>query len=594
MNDEISAALRAIHSGSAVADKRESVTLDFKRQDNSISDTSNNIADAVVCFANAGGGSVILGVRDRIEGPDAIEGTSLDALALRKRIREVTAPSLDAVVAEFEFEGKRLLEITVQEGLDVYVSRGKVPSRRFNDECIPMTTAEISRLHQERQGGDWSAQDTGRPVQDIDPDAILRVKALLRQLPDETRRAIADADTEFILATLGLITSNGTLTRTASILLCHSDTNPTVEVLVYQHRENMGGEVNAGRRWTGPLLTALVDVLGVIEARVQTTPINLASGQQIQIQDYPLEAVREAVANAVMHGDHRLNRPITIEHSDQSLEVRSPGPLVSGVTPSNILTHPTKPRFPLLADTMRGLGLAEKWGQGVDRMYREMIRSGKKAPTIEVFDGDDPETSVTFSGGSPNARVAKFFSTLPPGVQNDTNALVVVSMLTAKRTVTALEVAPMIQRDIGVTQAELQRLANGEAELIEPTPRTVTRSNPDYRLRASALAGLGSALGYQPRGRSDRDQKIIAHLHEYGSINNATIQRMFDLDVFNARNVIQDLVGREILVRTTKAKSGTAVRYGPGAKFPARVKGRKNTGLSREPATQLDLEIGED
>ena len=572
--NELELALEAIFRGKATADEVESATLDFKRPQDSPKDTANDMADAAACFANAGGGIVVLGVSDGVHGPDAFVGTVHGSIELRNRIHQVTEPKLDVRVEERIYRGARLLEIHVQEGLDVFASRGKVPSRRFGDTCLPMTTADISRLHQERQGGDWSATDTGRMSADADPDAIRRIRALLRGLGDEGLRSIADAPAEDILSALALVSASGTLTQGGELLLCVDPGGKKRELISYQHRQSMGGEVNAGRRWTGPLLSAFLDCLIAIEARVVTTPINLASGQQIQVQDYPYAALREALANAVMHGDHRMKMPISVEHSPESLEVRSPGPLVAGVSPLNILTHPPKPRFPALADAMRSLGLAERWGQGVDRMYREMIRSGKNVPTIKVHEGIEPETSVTFLGGPPNDRITKFIAELPSEAQDNTDALLVISLLARKRTINAEKLSPIVQRDLLRTQQVLLRLATGEIELIEPTARTVGRLNPDYKLRSSVVAALGPALAYQRSPRADRDRKILEHIREYNTINNAAIQRMFDMDVYNARNVIQDLIGREILVRTSEQARGSGVKYGPGPKFPDRKKSR--------------------
>ncbi len=72
-----------------------------------------------------------------------------------------------------------------------------------------------------------------------------------------------------------------------------------------------------------------------------------------------------------------MAEPVHVDHSPQVLVVSSPGPLVGGVTPENILTHPSKPRNPGLARAARTVGIAEEVGRGVDRIVREMIRSGR-------------------------------------------------------------------------------------------------------------------------------------------------------------------------------------------------------------------------
>ncbi len=587
-------ALQKIADG-ATAHSLETAQLEFKRPTDSRNDTANDIADAAVCFANAEGGVIVVGVADRVAGADALLGTQIEASWLRQRIYEVTSPPLDAAVRHLRFGEVDLLEVVVQEGLDVYQSRGKAPTRRFEASCLPMMTSGVSRLHDERRGSDWSAVDSRRPISDIDPGAELLLRSLVRSAPGGKNRDALSMSSTDLLSSLSLALENGNLTRAGEIMLCAPRGGE--ELLVYQYRESAGGEVRTGRRWTTPLLQAFVETMAVIEARIDTTPINLPSGQQVQIQDYPQLAIREAIANALMHGDHRERRPVYIEHSPELLSVRSPGPLVSGISPSNILTHPPKARFPALAEAMRACGLAEKWGQGVDRMYREMIRSGRAAPTVEVIEGKEPETSLRFVGGPPNARIAKFISTLPPAEQEDTDTLLVVATLATRRTINSDQLSSIVQRDSEAAQAVLSRLAKGTAELIEPTPRSVGRRHPDYRLRAAAVAALGPALSYQSRPQADSDRKVYAHLREYGSINNAAVQRMFDIDVYAARDLLRSLVGREVLVRISEQARGPAVKYGPGLKFPTR-KGETRpvagpSDLALIEMQELDLDFGD-
>jgi ATP-dependent DNA helicase RecG len=572
--NRIDEALRQIENGVSAARQLEDDTLDFKRAQRSRNDTADDMADAAVCFANAGGGTIILGVADGETGAEAFLGTDMDAALLRRRIYEVTSPHLDVVVRDRTHLGKHLLEITVQEGLDVYSTHQKMPTRRWMDSCVQMTAAEVSRLHEDRRGGDWSASDAHRAISEIDPEAELVLRSLARRTKDTTLIDLASGSTlRDLLAALGLLTPNETLNRAGELLLCA----PTErrEVIVYQHRGSAGGEADHGRRWSGPLVLAYTELLSTVEARIGTTPVNLPSGQQVQIEDYPTVAVREAISNAIMHGDHRERRPVYVEHSPQVLQVVSPGPLVAGISPDNILTHPPKPRFPVLAEVMRSLGLAERWGQGVDRMFREMIRTGRDVPVVDVT--SNAETSVRFLGSPPNTRVTKFISDLPSTDQDDTDVLLLVSYLTRHKTVTAQKLSVVTQRDVDTAQSVLERVANAESGFIEPTKGTENRRQPTYRFRGSAVATLGPALAYQARpAQTERDKKIVDHVREYDSVNNGTVQRMFDVDVHAASSILQDLVQRELLVRTSEQSRGKAVKYGPGPSFPTRSTPRRS------------------
>ncbi|WP_432497779.1 RNA-binding domain-containing protein [Kineococcus auxinigenes] len=568
-------ALDAIHAGRRSGASLEDETLDFKTEKGNDKETAQDLAEAAVCFANASGGTIVLGVRDRATGPDAFAGATIGRDLLRSKVHELTEPAMVVDVQELTAHGSRLLAVTVPAGLDVYATRKGLVLRRWNDQCFPLSPTGVSRLDDERRGTDWSAGGSGRPVQDADPDALHRVRQLLRQTGDETRARLASAPDQDLVTALRLTVDGDELTRAGEILLCRNAGVTASDVLVYQYRPTPGGEATASRRWGTPLVTAFAEALEAITARSEITPVNTGRGQVIQIADFPLVAVREAVANALLHGDHRERRPVHVEHSPSALQVRSPGPLVTGITPANILTAGSKARFPSLAGSFRQLGLAEELGQGVDRMYREMVRSGRQTPDVAVNGGGgDPETTVTLRGGPPNARIARFVSELPDAEQNDTDALLILLLLCEKRSVTARDVAPVVQRDLTATEDVLRRLVNGPAELLEATAGTRARRHPNYRLRGHALSVLGAAVKYHRRNPDDTDGKVVDHVREYESINNATIQRIFDVDVYQARNILQDLVGREILTRTSSQSRGRAVKYGRGAKFPEKTRRR--------------------
>ncbi|WIA99986.1 RNA-binding domain-containing protein [Curtobacterium sp. MCBA15_012] len=564
--------LAQIHDAQATANELENETLDFKREQKSKQDTAHDMADAAACFANATGGTIVLGVADDVKGPAAFIGTDLDPTYLRRRIYDVTRPSLDVSVQPLTHHGVTLLVIEVREGLEVYSSRQKMPTKRVGDRCEPMSTADVSRLDDERRGGDWSAASSLRPLADIDGDALSLLRSYVRRSSSTALSTLAGSGTEDLLAALGLVHSPGILNRAGAILL--SAPRDGREVLSYQHRISVGGETDLGRRWHGPLLTAYAELVALLEARIGTTPVNLRSGQQVQIEDYPLTAVREALTNAVMHGDHRDHQPIQVEHSPEALTIMSPGTLVPGISPENILTHPPKSRFPALADALRSLGLAERWGQGVDRMFREMIRNGRSAPTVGVRTGERPETIVQLAGGPPNTRITKFVSELPDRDQNDTDVLLLVSYLTTNKTITAAKLATVVQRPEEAAQNLLTRIANDEEGFLEPTAGTKNARKPTYRFRGSSIAALGPAITYQARSDTDRARKVTDHVREYGTVNNATVQRLFDVDVYAARDVLRDLVDQRILVRVSEQKRGPSVKYGPGESFPEKASRR--------------------
>lgn len=564
--------LRSIGRGQTSASKAETVSLDFKTEKPNAKETFQDLAEAAVCFANAAGGVIVVGVSDTGTGSGAFLGTRLDGHQVRSRIHDLTQPALTVTISDMTWAGMRLLVINVPEGLDVYSTGKGVFTQRWNDQCLPMRPADVARLSDERSGVDWSAQADSRTVEDIDGQAVQLMRGLLRSSRDDTKERLARLDDYGLLKELRLLTDAGKLTRAADYLLCSPADQTAHEVLVYQHKQTRSGEADQVRRWSPPLLTAFSEALSVISARINSIPVNTAQGQQLAIEDYPFAAVREALANAMIHGDLRERRPVQVEHSPEALAIRSPGPLVTGITPENILTHGSRPRFPLIAATMRILGLAEELGQGVDRMFREMVKSGRAIPTVQVLEGELTETGVNLQGGPPNVRLAKFVAELPEAERSDTDALLIAYILCQKRSITARDVASVIQRTSAEAETVLRRLAHGEAGMVEPTAGTANRLHPNYRFTSTSLSSLGPAVAYSRRAASETDRKVIDHIREYQTINNSTLQRLFDIDVYQGRDLLRDLVGREILVRVSEQTRGVAVKYGPGPKFPQKVK----------------------
>ncbi|MEO3861860.1 RNA-binding domain-containing protein [Acrocarpospora sp. B8E8] len=558
-------------AGTAAA-KCETETLDFKQEKPALKDTWLDLAEAAVCFANSSGGVIVVGVADSRSGQEAFVGCELDTAKLRGRIHELTDPGLLVEVRAFEFAGKRLVEIAVPEGIQVYSTTKGYTYQRINTDCVPMRPLDVSRLADERRGFDWSARTSGRPVDDIDPLALRYCRRLLASSVDPARQRYSRFGDMDLLRTMRAVADDGKLSRAGELMLCEPRNGP-VDAIVYLHKRTMGGEPDSILRVGPPMVVALEDISRAIRVGQRITPVTLASGQQLQIEDYPSAAVREALVNAIIHRDWRLQMPIRIEHSPQLLRIDSPGPLVAGVTLSNILAGGSQARHPALAAGFRLLGLAEDVGLGIDRMYREMIRSGRDIPLISE---DAHRVSVSFRGQAPNTRIAEFVASLPEEERDDTDAMLTILLLCTHRAVSASDVAQVIQRSPEDAQAVLLRLAAAPANILEPTRATMRYRFPAYRLRAEVVARLGSAVAYHSRAQEDIDAKVIEHVRDYSYVNNRTIQRLFDMNVYQARDIIRDLVSRELLTRTSEAKRGTAVRYGPGSAFP-RKSTRKST-----------------
>ena len=560
---ELDVALEAIARG-RVAGELESRALEFKLEGRDERDTGRILAEAAVCLSNAAGGVVVLGIDDKKKGPDAFVGSDLEIDAVRKLIHQRTKPPMTLDVDTVVAHGSRLLVIRVPEGLEVHQdSAGRAWRRVSAQDCFAMPPADQSRLREERAGYDWSAQASDRSIRDASPLALAAARRRLAALPDRRQELARLADGDLIRA-LGLADEADRLNRAGEVLFC-DPVNGMEPAVLYQYRPTPAGEPALVERLPRPLVLSFERALELVDARRNTTPLTLPNGQQIAVADFPDLAVREAIGNAVIHRDYRQRSAAVVDHSRSTLVVDSPGPLVTGVTPQNILTHPSKPRNATLAKAFRTLGLAEETGRGVDRMYREMIRAGRDLPVIDDrLDG----VRVILSGGAANTRIARFVAGLPDEERDDTDTMLVVFVLCSRPTTSAVDLAPILQKSRDEAEAVLRRLSSDPAGIVEPTRGTVRRANPLYRLRGEALSSLGPAVRYQRRTQDEIDRKVIAHIREYGKVTNRTLRNVFDVDMQRARAILTDLVARDILVKTSLQQRGPNIEYGPGTAFP--------------------------
>ncbi|MEI2638370.1 MAG: ATP-binding protein [Microthrixaceae bacterium] len=558
---ELDVALTAISDGAPAA-SLETRELDFKRQPDSKSDSIKVLVDAAVCFANTTGGTIIMGIANGKGGVDAFLGCDLDPITTQRRLYELIDPPLMVGARQVERNDRTLLVIDVLQSFEIHADKQGKASHRVGTDCLPMTPQEHKRLREERLGVDWSAQSSDQTVAAISTRALDAARESLNRFSDD-RQPLGSLSNEDLLRSLGVADQDGRLLKAGEVLLC--DPPAQEATVVYQYRPTPGGEASLVERIDQPLVLAFARTMELVLARRNVTPLTLQNGQQLEVSDFPEAAVREALSNALLHRDFRLAGPVNVEHSPTSFVVISPGPLVGSVTPDNILTHASSPRNPTLAKAARLLRLAEETGRGVDRMYREMIRTGHEPPAIE--DGID-FVRVALTGGAPRTSVVRYVAGLEPDEQQDTDAMLALFILCRQRTINAAQIAPVLQKGEAESESILKRLSQERTAMIEATRETGSRRKGEYRLRASALKALGTAVRYHRRTVDETDLKVIAHLNEYGRVTNRTLQNLFDIDVYRARDILADLQNREIVVRTSEATRGPSVEYGPGHKFP--------------------------
>ncbi len=164
-----------------------------------------------------------------------------------------------------------------------------------------------------------------------------------------------------------------------SLLAAH-DSRADVRIMVYDGKQVLAGSSPNFRK---PPKTVRGPLIDQIDACVKRVMDELAEGVVhsgsgfVALHAYPERVVKEAIVNAIIHRDYRLNRDIFIRIFDDRIEVESPGVFPGNITPANIAKAGSRARNPLLAVNLREFPVAPNIdaGEGVRMMFAEMAQA---------------------------------------------------------------------------------------------------------------------------------------------------------------------------------------------------------------------------
>jgi ATP-dependent DNA helicase RecG len=168
---------------------------------------------------------------------------------------------------------------------------------------------------------------------------------------------------------------------------------PAHEV-AFQVLERNTVRVNDFFRW--PLLRVMDELLARFRARIEEDEI-LFGFQRIGLPEVSPVALREALANALVHRDYTRLGAVHVQWRDERVDILSPGGFPLGVNAGNLLATGPRPRNPALADAFKRVGLVERTARGVELMFEAQIRSGRPRPDYGRSDREG--VSVSFPRG---------------------------------------------------------------------------------------------------------------------------------------------------------------------------------------------------
>lgn len=490
------------------------------------------LAAEASCFANtAGGGALVVGVAD----DGTLIGTDLDPERLRHRIYELTERNLTVNVREVEIRRERLLVLMVPEALEPIRHKGRL-RWRVADNCVDVDVASWWAGRLQRLGHDWSDAPSGHPMTDARPVAIDVARRYLQASGEQGARELASLADRDLLGRINALTGDGLLTNAGALLFVGR--GPAA--LDYIRRDTPGGDSRLRLREEDR--SVLEELAAVEQAIAANNPtIHLPSGLAVgRVSALPILTVRESIINGLAHREWASDGPTTVEHVGATLVVNSPGGFVGGVTPDNIITHPSEPRNRALSELLAKLRVAEREGIGVDRMVRDMLGFGHPGPVIEELAG--PRVRTVLLGGAPDVEWMAFLGGFDPaGTANDLDVLLCLDQLVRQGWVDTETAAPVVQKTPPEARLALDHLSrvqvHGDHAIV---PISGTLGPPAWRLSDPVRDRLTSKLdNWLPAPA--RAAMVVAWARHRGRVTTTEVADLVGIAVNHAGQLLKGL-----------------------------------------------------
>ena len=343
----------------------ESENTEFKSQ------FTEEIYKEVIAFANTDGGIVYVGT-DNDGNTVGLTNIDNEYTRITNGIRDAIMPDVTSFV-HYTLHENKTIQIIVKEGTNkpYYLKKkGLKPSGVFvrqGASSVPASNEMIRKM-----------------IKDSDGDIFEDMRSINQDLTFEAaetafKRYGVDFDMKKYRA-LG-ITDNGIYTNLGLIL---SDQCPhTTKIAVFTDEERT--EFRDSKEFCGSVFKQFEDSVNYLALCNKTVSV-IKGVVRKESKDYPEEAIREALLNALIHRDYSFSGSVIINVTDYQMEFISLGGLLPGLSTEDIRLGISQPRNKKLAEVFHRLRLIESYGTGIRRIYK-LYESCTVQPEITVTPG---------------------------------------------------------------------------------------------------------------------------------------------------------------------------------------------------------------
>jgi len=537
----------------------ETLAVEFKGEEKApLSD--RDLVEAVTCLSNrtdGPAGYLLVGVEDdgRVTGARSRHGSTTEPAKVAALVAGRTRPSLSVSVSLVSLGSATVLVVEVPVPRQpVSTSDGIFLRRTIGGDgrpaCVPMDVAAMQSLQADRGLLDASAQVVaGATWDDLDPLEIERFRRSIRERrgrSDESLLGLPDLE---LARALGVVEPGGgsPAIRLAGLLLFGRPEAlgrfvPTHET-AFQVLRGLDVEVNDFFRW--PLLRALEEMEARIRARNREQEL-MVGLLRVGVPDYSERALREALANALIHRDYQKLGAVHLQWWKDRIEISNPGGFPEGVRLDNLLVTGPRPRNPLLADCLKRAGLVERTARGIDTIFFEQLRNGRPAPSYER--SGLTSVVVVIPGGSANLAFVRLIVTeAQAGRELLLDELLILNALEQERSLTTEAASRLTQKPETETRGMLHGLV--EAGLIEERGQKKGRT---WHLSAAVYRALGDKAAYvRQRGFEplQQEQMVLQYTEKHGRITRREAAELCRITPPQAYRLLDHLVKKGLMVR---------------------------------------------
>ncbi|MDR1299312.1 MAG: putative DNA binding domain-containing protein [Oscillospiraceae bacterium] len=346
----------------------ETEKLEFK---SIINEDAFNIYKSVIAFANDGGGTLLVGV-DKQGEVEPLGDIDSAYTRLTNGIRDAIEPDVTMFV-RYALEERGIIRVEISEGAykPYYLkSKGLKPSGvyiRQGASSVPASTEQIRQM-----------------IKNADGDLFEEMRSLRQDLTfDSCGQVFAENGMDFGENKYNILgirnTNQGQFTNLA--LLLSDQCAHTIKVAVFADDNNT--IFRDRKEFAGSLLRQAGESFDYLQLCNQNRSV-IDGLVRKDFWDYPKDALREALLNAIIHREYGFSGSIIININDRRIEFVSIGGLLPGLSAEDIKNGISQLRNRNLAEVFHRLNFIESYGTGIRRIFT-------------LYDGcsDKPEITIT-------------------------------------------------------------------------------------------------------------------------------------------------------------------------------------------------------